>query len=55
MASNSYLSKEVTEINICIVFTQNAINLTCLEQLKLFLLTWAFKRLKILGYFIGSK
>lgn len=40
MASNSYLSEEVTEINICIVFTQNAINLTCLEQLKtLFLLT----------------
>lgn len=34
MASNSYLSKEVTEINICIVFTQNAINLSCLEQLK---------------------
>lgn len=38
MASNGYLSKKVTESNACIVFTQDAINLTCLEQLKMLFL-----------------
>lgn len=47
MASNGNLSKEVTEINIYVEFTQDAINSTGVEQLKIvfFLLFEVFKRL----------
>lgn len=35
MASNGNLSKEVTEVNIYVEFTQDAINPTGVEQLKI--------------------
>lgn len=35
MANNGNLSKEVTEIDICVEFTQDAINSTGVGQLKI--------------------